>query len=168
MDEPLLDPNGARERLAAWKGRVDKLAADTKAMGDRLQELRVVASDPGRMTEVTVDSTGQLVGLRLTDRIDRVTPDVVASTIMATLRAARRELAEKSQEVVAETVGTESAAAQAISASIAKHLRTEPGPRTAPSPPPGSVPVLPAARSRRPPPLPDDEDDSPSVIDDRW
>ncbi|SCE66560.1 hypothetical protein GA0074695_0151 [Micromonospora viridifaciens] len=28
----LLDPDGAMDRLAAWKGRIDKLATDTKTM----------------------------------------------------------------------------------------------------------------------------------------
>lgn len=161
--DPLLDPDAARDRLAAWKGRVDKLAADTKSMGEQMRQLRIVASDPERMTEVTIDSTGSLVALRLTDRIDRVTPDVVASTIMATIRAARNQLADKSQQIIAETMGTESAAARAISDSVGQHLRAEPVSRSAPPPPP----VVPA-RSRRPPPLPDDEDNSPSVIDDRW
>jgi hypothetical protein len=169
VDERILDPDGARERLAAWKGRIDKLAADTKSMSEQMQELRIVANDPERMAEVTIDSTGSLVALRLTDRIDRVTPDVVASTIMATLRAARRQLADKSQQIIADTMGTESAAARAIAESVGRHLGTEPAapttraPLAAPTPP-----VAPAARSRRPPPLPDDEDNSPSVIDDRW
>jgi hypothetical protein len=47
MNGNILDPDGARERLAAWKGRIDKLAADTKAMSDQLQEVQVTASDPG-------------------------------------------------------------------------------------------------------------------------
>jgi hypothetical protein len=41
----LLDPDGAMEWLSAWKGRIDELAADTKVMSDRLQELRVTAAD---------------------------------------------------------------------------------------------------------------------------
>ncbi|MFD9697660.1 hypothetical protein [Lentzea sp. NPDC059081] len=34
MDEPLLDPDASLERLAAWKGRLDRMAADTKSMGE--------------------------------------------------------------------------------------------------------------------------------------
>lgn len=130
MDGNILDPDGARERLAAWKGRIDKLAADTQAMSARLREVRVTASDPGGMAEVTVDSTGALADLRLTDRIQRVPPAVVAQAIMATLGVARGRLADRSQEIIAETVGAESAAGRAIAENLGRHLRGNqaPGP----------------------------------------
>jgi hypothetical protein len=76
MDDKILDPEGARERLAAWKGRIDKLAADTQAMGERPQAVRVTASDPTGLVEVTVDSTGALVDLKLTERMQRTEPAV--------------------------------------------------------------------------------------------
>ncbi len=125
MDGTILDPDGARAHLAAWKGRIDKMAQDTEAMRQRLQDLRVTASDPNGLTEVSVDSTGALVGLRLTERIGQVAPDVVARTIMATLGEARNRLADQSQEVIADTVGTESAAARAIAESVDRHLRRD-------------------------------------------
>ncbi|MFS8097057.1 YbaB/EbfC family nucleoid-associated protein [Lentzea alba] len=125
MDERILDPDGARERLAAWKGRIDKLAADTKSMSEQLQGLRVKAGDPEGMAEVTIDSTGTMVDLKLTDRIGKATPETVAATIMATLNTARRQLAERSKEIVADTVGTESAAAKAIVDSVSRNLGAE-------------------------------------------
>jgi DNA-binding protein YbaB len=121
MDETILDPDGARERLAAWKGRIDKLAADTQAMSTQLQEVRVTAKDPAGLAEVTIDSTGVLVDLRLTDRIQRVTPDAVTKAIMATLGEARSKLAERSQEIIAATVGTDSPVGQAIAQSVTRH-----------------------------------------------
>jgi DNA-binding protein YbaB len=133
MDGNILDPEGARERLAAWKGRIDKLAADTQAMSNRLQGLRVTASDPTGLAEVTIDSTGALVDLRLTDRIQRVAPAVVAQAIMATLGDARNKLADQSQEIIADTVGTESPAARAIADSVGRHLRSGPAPERAAS-----------------------------------
>ncbi|HEX6343575.1 YbaB/EbfC family nucleoid-associated protein [Umezawaea sp.] len=125
MDGTILDPDGAREHLAAWQGRIDRMARDTEAMRSRLEDLRVTAKDPNGLAEVSVDSTGALVDLRLTDRINRVAPDVVARTIMATLGAARNTLADRSKEVIAETVGTESAAARAIASSVDRHLRRD-------------------------------------------
>ncbi|MFE9694569.1 YbaB/EbfC family nucleoid-associated protein [Micromonospora sp. NPDC005806] len=119
----LLDPDGAVERLAAWKGRIDQLAADTKAMSDRLRELRVTVADGNGLTEVTVDSVGALVDLRLGQRIHRAAPEVVARTIMDTIHEARRQLADHSQEIIADTVGTESAAARAIAERVAQQLR---------------------------------------------
>lgn len=131
MDGNILDPEAAHERLAAWKGRIDKLAADTQAMSDRLQGVRVTASDPTGLAEVTIDSTGALLDLRLTDRIQRVAPAVVAQTIMATLGDARTKLADRSQEIIADTVGTESPAARAIADRVGRQLRGSPAPERA-------------------------------------
>ncbi|WP_187764774.1 YbaB/EbfC family nucleoid-associated protein [Saccharopolyspora spinosa] len=134
MEGNILDPDSAHERLAAWKDRIDKLAADTRAMSERLQEVRVTASDPNGLTEVTIDSTGALVDLRLTDRMRRTSPDVVARTIMATLSEAKNKLADRSQEIIADTVGTESPAARAIADSVGQHLRSGPAPESAAAP----------------------------------
>jgi DNA-binding protein YbaB len=112
------------ERLTAWKGRIDRLAADTKAMSDRLQGLRVTAADDNRLVEVTIDAGGALVDLRLTQRIQRVAPDVVSRTIMDTIRAARKKLADQSQEIIEETLGSESAAARAVAARVGQQLRS--------------------------------------------
>lgn len=119
----VLDPDSANEWLSAWKGRIDKLAADTRTMSDRLQELRVTATDRNGLAEVTVDSTGALVDLRLTERIQRVAPEVVSRAVMETIRVAREQIADRSQEIIAETVGTESAAARAIAARVGQQLR---------------------------------------------
>jgi DNA-binding protein YbaB len=126
MDDRVLNPDDARQRLEAWKGRIDKLAADTKAMSDRFQQLQVTKKDRDGMAEVTVDSTGSLVGLKLSREIDRSAPDVIAATIMSTIREAKAELAQRSQEIVAETVGTESAAARAIAERVGEQLRRQP------------------------------------------
>ncbi|MEV4642157.1 YbaB/EbfC family nucleoid-associated protein [Actinoplanes sp. NPDC049548] len=127
---PLLEPGEAVERMAAWKDRIDRLATDTKAMSDRLGELRVTAADDNRMVEVTVDAQGALVDIHLGRRIQQVEPDVVARTIMATIRAARLRTADRAQEIIAETVGTDSPAARAIAAQVGDRLRdTAPGDR---------------------------------------
>ncbi|QFZ21031.1 YbaB/EbfC family nucleoid-associated protein [Saccharothrix syringae] len=157
MDQDILDPDAARERLAAWRGRIDKLAADTREMGERLRAVRVTARDPGGLAEVTVDSTGALVGLRLTDRIGRVSPDVVARTILAALGDARNQLADRSRDIVADTVGAESAAGRAIVESVGRHLRGAPTPEgtAAPARP---APTRPAPTRTAAPSSADDED----------
>lgn len=38
------DPESARNRINAWQGRIDTLAANTKAMSDQIQENRVTAT----------------------------------------------------------------------------------------------------------------------------
>jgi len=156
MDDTVLDPDGARERLQAWKGRIDQLAAHTKAMSDRLQQLQETVADPRGLTKVTVDSTGSLIGLQLTPKIHGLPPDLIAQAIMDTVRRAKARLAERSREIVEETIGTESAAGQAIAASVGKHLLAEDvsdtvtrsaapaptSPAAPPPPPPAPAPTV--------------------------
>ena len=124
----MLDPEGSRERLEAWKGRIDQLAADTKAMSDQLEGLRVTLSDAGGVVKVTVDSTGNLLDLSLTDRIKRLSPDVVSRTVMETIREAKRRVAERSTEIIETTLGTESPAARAIAERVRDQLSAEADP----------------------------------------
>ncbi|MFI5841670.1 YbaB/EbfC family nucleoid-associated protein [Catenuloplanes sp. NPDC051500] len=112
--------------MRAWKGRIDKLAADTKTMSDRLGELRVTLADEHDLVEVTIDSTGALLDLRFTRGSQRVSPDELARTVMATIRLAKATVADRSQEIIAETVGTDSPAARAIAERVDKQLRPEP------------------------------------------
>ena len=128
----ILDPDGARDRLEAWKGRIDKLAADTRTMSERFQNVRVTVNDQNGLAQVTVDSTGALVDLRLTDRIHRVPPDEVARAILATLGKARGELADRSQEIIADTVG-DSPAARAIAERVGNQLRGTDSARVVPT-----------------------------------
>jgi DNA-binding protein YbaB len=121
-DEPILEPGAALDRLAAWQGRIDRLAADTRAMSERLGELRITATDETRMVEVTVDAQGALLDLRLGRQIQQAEPARVAQVIMSTVEQARRQLAGRAQEIIAETVGTESPAAQAIAARVGAQL----------------------------------------------
>jgi DNA-binding protein YbaB len=154
MDDRVLNPDDARQRLEAWKGRIDKLAADTKTMSDRFQQLQVTRKDRDGIVEVTVDSTGSLLALKLSRDIDRSAPDVIAATIMSTIREAKAELADRSQEIIAETVGTESPAARAIAERVGEHLRREPA---AESEPPTT------ARTRRADSDDDEGDNDPNI-----
>lgn len=127
MDDRVLSPDDARERLEAWKGKIEKLAADTKDMSDRFQALQVTKTDRDRMAEVTVDSSGSLIGLKLTREIERSSPEVVAATIMSTIRAAKAELAGMTHEIIQDTVGADSTAGQAIAARVSQHLLADAG-----------------------------------------
>jgi DNA-binding protein YbaB len=114
----ILDPDGAMEELASWKGRIDQLAADTQEMSDRLQQLRVTARDEHGMVEVTIDTSGALTGLRLGRRIQQIEPDAVARAIMQTIGEARGVVADRSKEILADTIGLSSPAAQKIASRL--------------------------------------------------
>jgi hypothetical protein len=118
----ILDPDGAMDQLRAWKGRIDKLAADTQAMSNAMEDLRVTVADDNGLAEVTVDSTGLLVGLKLGRQVQRVAPEVTANTIMETIRKARTQIASRSREIIADTLGTESEAARGIAERVSARL----------------------------------------------
>ncbi|WP_238011776.1 YbaB/EbfC family nucleoid-associated protein [Dactylosporangium sp. AC04546] len=125
MSGGLLDPDGAMEQVAEWRGRIDRMAAETQAMSDRLRDLRMTAADPNGLCEVTVDVSGALVDLRLGQRIQRVAPDVVARTIMTTMQEAKARLAARSREVIEETMPG-SPTGRAIAERVGERL-SEPG-----------------------------------------
>jgi DNA-binding protein YbaB len=115
-------PEEARDRLAAWKGKIDQLAADTQAMSDQMQALRVTVSDPNHMVTVTVDSSGTLLDLQLTERSRRVELQHVSQTIMDTIRDAKAQVAERAKEIIESTLGGESAAGRAIAERVRSQL----------------------------------------------
>ena len=116
------DPEASRDRLVAWKGRIDQLAADTQAMSEQMERLRVTVMDPDRVVEVTVDSTGNLVDVLFSERIRRVTPEEVSRALMATIRAAKAQVADRSAEIIESTLGPDSSAGRAIAERVRKQL----------------------------------------------
>lgn len=128
MVDGIPGPDASRDRLQAWKGRIDQLAADTQAMSDRFEGLKVTVSDPNHMVEVTVDSSGNLVDLHLSERSRRVETEFVSRTILETVQAAKAQIAERSAEIVAETLGEDSPAGRAIAERVRRRLTPENGP----------------------------------------
>lgn len=114
MDNPLMDVEGARERLEAWKARAEQRAAETQAASEGLQRLRVSATDDNGIADVTIDSGGALVDIRLSSRIQRQAPEYTQTAVLGAYRNARRKLAEAAAEVVGGTVGAESATGRAL------------------------------------------------------
>jgi DNA-binding protein YbaB len=124
-DGNILDPDAAGAYLEDWQRRVERKAAETQAMNDRLSALRVTTKDDNGLTEVTIDANGALVDVRFTDRIQRVAPDAVARAVMSAIRDARRKAADQSRQIVTETMGEQSIAAQAIAERVEQQLRGE-------------------------------------------
>ena len=121
-DGGLLDPDGSRAYLRDWKARVDRTAANTQAMSDRLAQLRITAEDGNNLVAVTIDSGGVLLDVRFTERIQRVAPDAVSRAVMTALGTARRTAAERSREIVADTMGPDSVAARVITDRLEQQL----------------------------------------------
>ncbi|MFC3491260.1 YbaB/EbfC family nucleoid-associated protein [Glycomyces rhizosphaerae] len=115
-------PEESRERLAAWKGKIEQLASDTQAMSNQMQDLRVTMSDPNHMVTVTVDSTGTLLDLQLSERSRRVELQYVSQAVMDTIRAAKAQVAEQAKVIIETTLGGDSAAGRAIAERVRSQL----------------------------------------------
>lgn len=116
MDNPLLDVEGARERLEAWKARAEQRAADTQAAAEGLQALRVTASDDNGMITVTISHSGDLLDVQAKDRITRQPAEFTARAMLQAYQNAKRQLAEAAAAVVRETVGDDSPTGRALMA----------------------------------------------------
>lgn len=117
-ENPLLDSEAVRARVENWKQRTMASAEKTQEAAGRLQALRVSAMDPNGIVEVTVDSGGALLDVRLSPRVQRQSPEYTQVMIMDAYRQARVRLAEAAREVVEETIGSTSQTGSAILASF--------------------------------------------------
>ena len=82
-------------------------------------------TDSNELVSVAVDSTGNLIGIQLSARIQRTNPDVVSRTIMETIAEAKRRIIEQTQEVIAATVGADSETGKAVAASMKERLDSD-------------------------------------------
>ena len=113
-NESFLDPDASREYLRSWKERVDQVAVQSRSMAEQLEKLRIKAQDHNGLAEVTIDSSGVLVDLKLTARTRREEPEVVARAMMTALQAARTKAAERTHEIAVQTMGPDSLSARTI------------------------------------------------------
>ena len=120
--EEFLDPDASRAYLRSWKANVDAAAERARAMAERLQGLRSTGQDDNGLAEVTVDSSGVLLDLELTERIHRYAPDAVARAVMTAVRAARQEAARQAHDIAVETMGPDSLSARTIAERMRQQL----------------------------------------------
>ncbi|WP_232013989.1 YbaB/EbfC family nucleoid-associated protein [Glycomyces terrestris] len=121
------DPEASRQHLEAWKGRIDRLAADTQEMSTRFGELKAVGADPDGLVRVTVDSSGNMVDVQLSERTRRIDTEYTGRAILAAVAAARAQMAEASAQIISETLGSDSAAGQAIADRVRSQLMPQSG-----------------------------------------
>jgi DNA-binding protein YbaB len=124
MDNPLLsmDPEDALRRLEDWKARAEALAQGTAAASERLQALTATASDDNETVRITVDAEGLMVEIHLSSRVQKQSAHFTEASVMETYRKAQEQLKEAAAEVVAETVGADSAAGRALLAGFERRL----------------------------------------------
>jgi len=120
--EEFLDPDASRAYLRSWKANVDAAAARAQEMARQIEGLRTTGQDDNGLAEVTVDSSGVLLHLELTERIHRHAPDAVARAVMSAVREARQEAARRAHDIAVETMGPDSLSARTIAERMRQQL----------------------------------------------
>ncbi|SCL36740.1 YbaB/EbfC DNA-binding family protein [Micromonospora nigra] len=110
-DQAALD--AATQGLDEWEASFADQAVRAKALSAQVQSLNGTASSPDRAVEVTVDSSGLLVDLRLDETVRQRSAAHTARVIVETTRAAHTDLLRQVSATAA-AVGGGDPAGQAI------------------------------------------------------
>src|SRR4051812_5297937 len=102
-DEAALDT--AQRRLDEWEASLAEQAERAKTLSARMQGLTGTARNVDRTVEVTVDSAGLLIDLRLDERIRQQSATGTARQILETTRAAGADLLRQVSSAAVESLG---------------------------------------------------------------
>jgi DNA-binding protein YbaB len=120
-----MDIEGARQRLDDWKARMEAHAANLEAANTELAAVSATYKDPNGIVTVTVDSSGNLVDLTLSNRVQRQAPEDTARQIKDALTAAKQQVAQLTTEVATRHFGADSPTTRALVDHSQSSLGTE-------------------------------------------
>ncbi|WP_250034390.1 YbaB/EbfC family nucleoid-associated protein [Paractinoplanes maris] len=106
--------------LTEWQRRVEQQTTQTTELSRRMQHVRASASAHGGEVEVTVDHSGGLAGLELSERALRLSPGELSRAILETSRRAQAQLASRMNELVTDIYGEGSDTAGFIGSAYAE------------------------------------------------
>ncbi|MGC4749638.1 YbaB/EbfC family DNA-binding protein [Micromonospora sp. DT201] len=118
-DEAALD--AAQRRLDEWESSLAAQAERAKMLSARMRGLTGTARNVDRTVEVTVDSAGLLIDLRLDERTRQQSAAGTARQILETTRAAHADLLRQVSAAAVESLG-DGASAQAVIGSYRSRL----------------------------------------------
>ncbi|BBH71671.1 hypothetical protein ACTI_83560 [Actinoplanes sp. OR16] len=119
------DIDAADEWLQDWTARIDAQAARAAQLAQRVAGLSAHAR--GDYAAVTVGANGQVVDLRLDDRMYELSPRDLSAEILAVMRSAQASLVDLVAAEVHDTVGSDSSTGQAVLDGFSRRFPT-PGP----------------------------------------
>ncbi len=102
MSEPFSDPAAGLDRL------VDQLrvkAGRYQAMQAQAGQVAVTEESTDGLVTVTIDATGNVTDLHISDAVRQMSGEQVAAAVLSTLRTAQSRLPERLREVMAATIG---------------------------------------------------------------
>lgn len=129
----------AEDRVRSLSSQVSGRAEAAAALADRVAGLTSSATGEDGAITVTVASSGNVTGLMLQDRVQRLPGADLSAGILQVMRRAQAGLSERVAEAVDETVGADTETGRAVLDSFAQRFPAdadEPGAPIMPSPPP--------------------------------
>ncbi|MGC4796220.1 YbaB/EbfC family DNA-binding protein [Micromonospora saelicesensis] len=123
-DDAALD--AAERRLDEWESSLAERAERAKTLSATMRGLTGTAHNADRTVDVTVDSTGLLIDLRLDEHIRQQPAAHTARQILETTTAARADLLRKVSNATTQSLGDD-ASAQAIIDSYRSRLLPDQG-----------------------------------------
>ena len=108
------DVDEAEDWLDSWVAGVNARAARTADLARQVSALTGRARNTDGSITVTVGSNGQVEDLQLDDRVQRLPGRELAQQILAVMRAAQRQLAERVAGQVERTPGADTPTGRAV------------------------------------------------------
>ncbi len=135
MSEPNFGTSAAQvqEEIEKWAAAAQDKAQRYQQMQQEMTALSSSATSSDEVVQVTVDTSGALTELTLSDGIRRMTGAEVSAAVMSTIRQAQSGLGDQVAEVITSTVGDEDTAT--TDAMISTFRQRFPGDED-PAPPP--------------------------------
>lgn len=99
------DSDQVQRRLSQWAQQFADKAERFETMRGQVEQIRVTEHSADGAVRVTVDSTGSPTNLVLTDKIRSMDPPEIAAQVMACIRRAQGQLADRVRESMTATLG---------------------------------------------------------------
>lgn len=116
--------------VARMSARLQQFSVDTQRRAEQFQQVSAALAESsvreqaeGGAISVTVSSSGSLTGLQLTDRAREMPAERLAAAILGCVQRAQAGIADRAQQIVAETVRDDSPQASQIADSIVATFR---------------------------------------------
>jgi DNA-binding protein YbaB len=158
-EHPFNMGSGSQDSLARWVAAGKAKAVRFQQMRAEVQQIAVTETSADGVVTVTVDASGNVTNLHVTDGASGWPGAKISTVLLATMRRAQAQLADRIAEVMTATVGDEPNALNTVLTSYHSKFpqptpdeppRTTVFPTVLPTEPPPPVPAPQPARGPNP------------------
>ncbi|MGI5213082.1 YbaB/EbfC family nucleoid-associated protein [Plantactinospora sp. CA-290183] len=108
-------PQDPEDFLVDWERRVEQQTMLTAELSERMEQNQASVESRGGEAVVTVDSSGGMIALRLSERAMRLSARELAETVLDTNKRAQAKMAQQMADLVGSLYGPGSETASFIS-----------------------------------------------------